>query len=100
MDSPLTTSLLKMALFIQEDGTIPTHSWFDMKFFSLLDQQFGGHSGHVGGAMFYASLGVTNDVIQALGRWSSQASSWKDYIQDNPTIQAELQLAALHLRLQ
>jgi hypothetical protein len=63
----------KTALFIREDGTLPTRSWFDKKFFSLLDRRFGGHSGRAGGATFYASLGVTEDVIQALGRWSSQA---------------------------
>jgi hypothetical protein len=87
----------KAALFLREDGTIPTRSWFDSKFFSVLDRQFGGHSARAGGATFYASLGLTEDVIQALGRWSSQA--WKDYIRDNPTIRAELQLAALRLRL-
>jgi hypothetical protein len=46
---------------------------------------------------FYASLGLSEDVIQALGRWSSQA--WKIYIRDNPTIRAELQLATIRLRL-
>jgi len=85
----------KTALFLRENGTIPTRSWFDSKFFALLDRQFGGHSARAGGATFYASLGLTEDVIQALGRWSSQA--WKDYIRDNPTIRAELQLAILRL---
>jgi hypothetical protein len=87
----------KTALFLRENGTIPTRSWFDSKFFALLDRQFGGHSARAGGATFYASLGLTEDVIQALGRWSSQA--WKDYIRDNPTIRAELQLAILRLRI-
>ena len=87
----------KTALFLCEDGTIPTRSWFDGKFFTLLDRQFGGHSARAGGATFYASLGLTEDIIQALDRWSSQA--WKDYIWDNPTICAELQLAALRLWL-
>ena len=36
------------------------------------------------------------DIIQALGRWSSKA--WKIYIWDNPSIRAELQLAAIRLR--
>jgi hypothetical protein len=88
---------VKAALFIHEDSTIPTCSWFDAKFFTLLDWQFGGHSAHAGGATFYASLGLTEDVIQALGHWSSQA--WKDYIRDNLTIRVELQLAALQLCL-
>jgi hypothetical protein len=77
----------KASLFIRKNGSIPTHSWFDSKFFALLDRQFGGHSARPGGATFYASLGLTADVIQALGRWSSEA--WKDYIRDNPTIRAQ-----------
>jgi hypothetical protein len=87
----------KIALFLHENGTIPTCSWFDSKFFTLLDWQFGGHSAHAGGTTFYASLGLTEDIVQALGCWSSQA--WKDYIWDNSTIQVELQLAALCLQL-
>jgi hypothetical protein len=83
----------KPALFIRRDGSLPTRSWFDSKFFSLLDRNFGGHSARAGGATFYSSLGLSEDVIQAIGRWSSQ--SWKIYIRDNPTVRAELQLASL-----
>ena len=49
-----------------------------------------GHSPQAGGGTFYASLGLSEDIIQALGRWSSEA--WKIYIHNNPTIHAELQL--------
>lgn len=84
------------ALFLREDGTVPTRAWFDRKFFALLDRQFGGHSGRAGGATFCASLGLSEDVIQAIGRWSSKA--WKLYIRDNPTIRAEIQLASIRLR--
>ena len=80
-------------LFIREDGSHPTRSWFEKKFFAILDRSFGGHSPRAGGATFYANLGLSEDVIQALGRWSSKA--WKLYIRDNPAIRAELQLAAL-----
>ncbi|KAF9523817.1 hypothetical protein CPB83DRAFT_740229, partial [Crepidotus variabilis] len=59
-------------------------SWFDGKFFALLDRSFGGHSLRAGGATFYASIGLSEDIIQALGRWSS--ASWKIYIRDNPTV--------------
>ncbi|CAA7266998.1 unnamed protein product [Cyclocybe aegerita] len=85
-----------VALFLKEDGSHPTCSWFDAKFFAVLDRTFGGHSPRAGGATFYASLGVSEDVIQAIGRWSSAA--WKIYVRENPTIRAELQLAALRLR--
>ena len=81
------------ALFICANGSVPTRSWFDRKFFLLLDRDFGGHSPRVGAATYYASLGLSESVIQALGRWSSQA--WKIYIRDNPTIRAEQQLAAI-----
>jgi len=84
------------SLFLREDGSQPTHSWFDSKLFSVLDHSFGGHSLRAGGASFYASLGLSEDIIQALGRWSSAA--WKIYIRENPIIRAELQLAAIRLR--
>jgi hypothetical protein len=87
----------RAALFIRENGSHPTRSWFDAKFFKVLNRSFGGHSPRAGGATFYASLGLSEDIIQALGRWSSKA--WKFYIQDNPTIRAELQLAAIRLHL-
>jgi len=85
------------ALFIREDGSLPNRSWFDTKFFAMLDRTYGGHSARAGGATYYASLGLPEDVIQALGRWSSQA--WKIYIRDNPSVRAEYQLALLRLRI-
>jgi hypothetical protein len=84
------------SLFLCEDGSQPNRSWFDSKFFSILNHSFGGQSARAGGATFYASLGLSEDVIQALGRWSSKA--WKIYIRENPMIRAELQLAAIRLR--
>lgn len=84
-------------LLICEDGHHPSRSWFDTKVFSLLDCDYGGHSPCAGGATFFASLGLSEDVIQAIGRWSSRA--WKIYIRDNPSVQAEQQLATLWTRL-
>lgn len=83
----------RAALFLLEDGSHPTRAWFDSKFFALLGREFGGHSIRAGGATLYASLGLSEDVIQAIGRWSS--SAWKIYIRDNPLVRAELQLASL-----
>ena len=85
------------ALFLREDGSHPTRSWFDSKFLTVLDRRFGGHSPRAGGATFYAGLGVSESIIQALGRWSSAA--WKIYIREHPLIRAEQQLAAIRLRL-
>jgi len=80
-------------LFLMEQGHHPTRQWFDRRFFSSFDRSFGGHSLRAGGATYFASLGLSEDIIQALGRWSSQA--WKVYIHDNPTVRAELQLSSL-----
>ena len=84
---------VRRALFLREDGSHPTRSWFEAKLFSFVDRSFGGHSPRAGGATFYAALGLSESIIMALGRWSSKA--WKIYIRDNPSVRAALQLAAL-----
>lgn len=86
----------KAALFLRENGSHPSRSWFDLKFFAILDRRFGGHSARTGCATFLASLGVSESVIQAIGRWSSEA--WKTYIRENPAIRVEQELAAIRLR--
>ncbi|KAF8239169.1 hypothetical protein L208DRAFT_1475424 [Tricholoma matsutake] len=86
------------ALFLHENGSHPTCSWFDSKFFTLLDRNFGGHSLCAGGATFYTTLGVPESVVQAIGHWSSIA--WKLYIRDHPLIRAEQQLVIIRYRLQ
>jgi hypothetical protein len=48
----------------------------------------------VDSATYYASLGLSSEIIQALGRWSS--SAWKIYIREHPAIRAEMELASLH----
>jgi hypothetical protein len=87
----------RSALFLCEDGSLPTRSWFESMFYPVVGKDFGGHSCRAGGATFYARLGLDESIIMALGRWSSTA--WKIYIRDNPTVRAELQLAAIN-RLQ
>lgn len=84
----------RFVLFLRHDGSLPTRAWFDSKLSSFLDKSYGGHSPRAGGATFYASLGLSEDVIMAIGRWTSQA--WKTYLRDNPSVQAELQLAFLN----
>ena len=76
------------ALFLREDGSHPTHAWFESKLFSFVDRSFGGHSPRASGATFYAALGLSESVIMALRRWSSEA--WKIYIRDNPCVCAAL----------
>jgi hypothetical protein len=86
----------KAALFLRENGTHPTRSWFELKFFAVLDRRFGGHSPRTGYATFLASLGIPESIIQAVGRWSLEA--WKIYVQENPAIRVKQQLVALRLR--
>ena len=80
-------------LLLRENGHHPSRAWFDKRFFTLLNHSYGGKSVWAGGATFYASLGISEDVLQAIGRWSS--SAWKIYIWDYPAIRVELQLALL-----
>ena len=84
-------------LFLRKDGAIPTQTWFDKRFFVVLNQSYGGHWAHAGGATYYVNLGLPEEIIQALGCWSSMA--WKDYICENPTIWAELELLCLQQQL-
>ena len=81
-------------LFLRADGSRPTRSWFERKLFDVLPRaHYGGHSARAGGATYFASLGLSEDVIRALGRWSSK--SWSIYIRDHPTVRAEVQLSAI-----
>lgn len=57
-----------------------------------MDGSYGGQSARAGGATFYANLGISEDVLQAIGRWSSSALK---IIRDHPAIHIELQLATL-----
>ncbi|KAF9497352.1 hypothetical protein BDN71DRAFT_1544481 [Pleurotus eryngii] len=74
------------ALFLQKDGKLPSWRWFIPNL-----HYYCRHSARAGGATYYASLGLSEDIIQALGHWSSEA--WKIYIHENLAICAELQLA-------
>jgi len=60
-----------MPLFLCEDGSIPNRAWFDIKIFTFLSHDFGGHSACAGGATYFASLGLSDSIIQALSCWTS-----------------------------
>lgn len=78
-------------LFLTTAGEVPTRRWFEKRLHSLLGRSFGGHSMRPGGATFYASLGLSEATIQALGRWSS--GTWQIYLRDHPAVRAALELA-------
>lgn len=74
----------RFALFLRYDGSVPTCSWFDLKLSSFVDRSYGGHSARASGATFYASLGLSENIIMAIGRWTSKA--WKSYLRDNSSV--------------
>ena len=69
-------------LWLREDGTPPTRAWFIKRLRLLFPADVSGHSLCAGGATALALTGVSNDLIQAAGCWSSQA--FQGYIRKNP----------------
>lgn len=61
------------ALFVRENGSSPSRSWFLRIFHSRFPQKFSGHSLRLGGATALAQNGASMDFIQGAGRWSSEA---------------------------
>ncbi|KAF8218767.1 hypothetical protein L208DRAFT_1469637 [Tricholoma matsutake] len=53
----------KASLFLRENGSHPSRSWFNSKFFKILDCHFGRHSARTGCATFLSSLGVSESII-------------------------------------
>ena len=84
---------LQAPLFLHENGSHLTRSWFEHQLHNLLPHSYGAHSMCTGGATFYALLGLNESIIQSLRHWSS--STWKIYLQDHPTICTTQQLALL-----
>lgn len=71
-------------LWLTSMGVPPTRRWFLSRFHLYFDARYGGHSLRAGGATLLASKGVSFDLIQALGRWSSE--TFRIYIREHPYI--------------
>jgi hypothetical protein len=71
-------------LWVRHDGTRPRRNWFlaRLRLFHLGD--VAGHSLRSGGATALAESGVELHIIQALGRWSSDA--FRAYIRLHPIL--------------
>jgi hypothetical protein len=71
-------------LWVRNDGSRPRRSWFltRLHLFNLGD--VAGHSLRSGGATALAENGVDLHIIQALGRWSSEA--FRSYIRLHPIL--------------
>lgn len=71
-------------LWLTSAGSPPTRKWFMTRFHLYFDACYGGHSLRAGGATLLAHKGISFDLIQALGRWSSEA--FRIYIRQHPSI--------------
>ena len=76
------------ALWLRVNGSIPTRSFFIRRLRIFFDKGIGGQSMRAGGATFLAEKGVPPSLIQARGRWSSDA--FLIYIRKNPALLIDL----------
>ena len=71
-------------LWLRHDGTIPTRSFFMDRLHQFFSSNIGGQSMRAGGATTLAANGTAPSLIQAIGRWSSDA--FRIYIRKNPVL--------------
>ena len=64
---------LRPELYLRENGTIPTRAWFIHRLRQHFPAEVGGQSLRAGGATALAEAGIPSQMIQAIGRWSSEA---------------------------
>jgi hypothetical protein len=81
-------------LWLRSDGSIPTRSWFMQRLHTHFAHDVGGHSMRAGGATALAEAGIPPDLIQAIGRWSSEA--FKIYVRQHPVLLAALLFTTDH----
>lgn len=75
---------LRPELWLTENGVIPTRSWFLHFLRRHLSDNVGGQSLRAGGATALAEAGIPPHMVQAIGRWSSEA--FQIYIRRHPVI--------------
>ena len=71
-------------LWLTFDGLVPTRSFFILRLRHFFDRHIGGQSMRAGGATALAERGIAPNLIQATGRWSSDA--FQIYIRKNPVL--------------
>jgi hypothetical protein len=77
---------LHPALWLRNDGSIPTRSWFLRRLRRFFPTDIAGQSMRCSGATALAQDGVSLDHIQAIGRWAS--SAFCIYIRQHPILLA------------
>ncbi len=88
-------------LFLTETGKMATHFWFHKHLREVLSisgispEHYSGHSFHIGAASSATRLRISDQTIQVLGRWSSQA--YRSYIRKNlhDLCQAHVQITSI-----
>jgi hypothetical protein len=75
-------------LWLRSDGSIPTRTWFLRRLHQYFPDNVGGHSMRAGGATALAEAGLPPNIIQAIGRWSTEA--FQVYIRQHPILLAAL----------
>ena len=73
---------LNPELWLRLNGQVPTRAWFIRRLHHYFPKEVAGQSLRSGGATNLALNGVHNDLIQAAGRWSSEA--FRAYTRKNP----------------
>lgn len=85
---------LQPHLWLRSNGSVPTRRWFMTRLTTLFKDNVGGHSMRAGGATALAVAGIAPHLIQAMGRWSSEA--FQIYIRTHPSLLASLVYAPHH----
>jgi len=75
-------------LWLRQDGQVPTRTFFIRRLGEFFGKDICGQSMRAGGATFLAGYGVSPSLIQARGRWSSDA--FLIYIRKNPALLIDL----------
>lgn len=75
---------LASPLWLTQSGDIPTHDFFITRLHNFFSPNISGQSMRAGGATLLAQIGTAPSIIQAMGRWSSDA--FLTYIRKSPAM--------------
>jgi hypothetical protein len=71
-------------LWLRENGSVPTRSWFLHRLLSYFPNNTAGQSIRAGGATDLASRGFSPNAIMSIGRWLSE--DWRKYVRRHPVL--------------
>ena len=81
-------------LWLRQNGSVPTRSWFLRRLHSYFPKDTAGQSLRAGGATDLASCGFTPDAIMLIGRWLSD--DWRKYVRRHPALMHALFFNSSH----